>query len=404
MSWLQTGYAALKQFMPAGTSSLRARAAYDAAGGGRRLRSWNPKPAGPNADLMEADQLRARSHDLIKNNGWIKRGIDSTVANEIGTGITPRCKSQDANYRKQVTLLWDRWAKVADANGVLNFYGMQARATSARKIGGEQFIRRRMRSVSDGLPVPMQIELLSAEFCPVNYNQDFAGAHRVRAGIEFDGIAKRRAYWMYKSHPSDPFSLLHINDLVAVPADSVIHHYQPLMGGQIRGLPDTIQAMIQSRTFREYEDAELVRKRDKSTITGVITKPPYEDADAWLFDPVSGEPITKDATGVPNVSLEPGTFAALNAGEQITQFEGDNTGQGYKDFTRQQLLGIAAGMNMPYEILSGDFAGVNDRILRFIVNEWRRRLEQDQWLLDIPQVCERVWLWFIDRGGDERSP
>ena len=42
--------------------------------------------------------------------------------------------------------------------------------------------------------------------------------------------------------------------------------------------------------------------------------------------------------------------------------------------------------------------GLNDRLLRFIVNEFHRLLEQDQWHLDIPQVGENVWKWFIDTG------
>jgi capsid protein len=73
-------------------------------------------------------------------------------------------------------------------------------------------------------------------------------------------------------------------------------------------------------------------------------------------------------------------------------FDGDPSGLGYADFVRQQLLGVAAGMDgLPYELLSGDMRGVNDRLMRVILNEYHRRLEQAQWHCTIPQVCERVW-------------
>jgi hypothetical protein len=34
---------------------------------------------------------------------------------------------------------------------------------------------------------------------------------------------------------------------------------------------------------------------------------------------------------------------------------------------------------------------VNDRLMRVILNEFHRILEQSQWLLMIPQVCDPVW-------------
>ena len=43
-----------------------------------------------------------------------------------------------------------------------------------------------------------------------------------------------------------------------------------------------------------------------------------------------------------------------------------------------QLLQAAAGSSTPYEILTGDMREVNDRALRVVLNEFRRRLEQLQ--------------------------
>jgi lambda family phage portal protein len=354
-----------------------------------------PGLSGPNVDLKNATILRNRSHDLFRNNAWIKRGIHSHRANEVGTGFTPRSLAPDDNFRKEAKKLWDRWVRVADANQTLNFHGLVGLCVQARKVGGEQFIRRRLRSLSDDLPVPMQLELLSAEYCPIEENRNLENGRKIRLGIELDRIGRRRAYWFYTSHPSDPFDLGTIRELVAVPADSVIHHFQPLIGGQLRGLPDTIQSLIKSKDFDEYDDAELERKKKRAAHTGVLRRQAF-DQDDWQYDPFTGKPLKTDDNGTPLTTLEPGTFLQLLPGEDITLFDGDVTGQGYKDFVRQQLLGISAGLDMPYEILSGDYAGVNDRILRFIVNEWRRKLTQDQWHLDIPQICERVWEWFID--------
>jgi lambda family phage portal protein len=111
---------------------------------------------------------------------------------------------------------------------------------------------------------------------------------------------------------------------------------------------------------------------------------------------MSGAPITKDANAVPQAQVEAGTFVVLYPGEDIKTFDGDTTGQGYADFVRQQLLGMAAGQGIPFEFLSGDYKGVNDRIMRVILNEYHRLVEQFQWLVTIPQICVPVYNAFID--------
>jgi lambda family phage portal protein len=114
------------------------------------------------------------------------------------------------------------------------------------------------------------------------------------------------------------------------------------------------------------------------------------------------------------MNVEPGSMVSLLPGEDIRFFEGDPSGQGYADFVRQQLLGVAAGLGIPYEFLTGDMSKVNDRVMRVLLNEYHRLIEQTQWLLIIPQICTPVWEAFIDTAvlagvlnapgyGDRRS-
>jgi len=111
---------------------------------------------------------------------------------------------------------------------------------------------------------------------------------------------------------------------------------------------------------------------------------------------MTGLPIEKDSSGVPITDIQSGSFVSLLPGEDVKLFEGDNTGGGYKDFVRQQLLGIGAGQDVPYEFISWDFSQLNDRTLRVVLAEYHRIIEQDRWLLTIPQVCLPIWRDFID--------
>jgi len=374
---------------------FKPRAAYDAAAAGRRLGRWQPGKVGPNeAVLRDVEQIRARARDQVRNNPWISRGIKSWEANEIGCGVTMKSAAPDEAFRQQVDTLWYKQSKYMDADGLLDIHGMVRLAVRTRRAGGEIFIRRRPRQISDGLPVPIQYQLLEPEFCPVGYTDLSA---RIYGGIQFNGIGKRTTYWMYRNHPGDGalFGGLGAYDLVPVPAASILHHYDPLRPGQIRGMPAVVQAMIKAKDFDEYDDAELLRKKTRAGHTGTITRPNWTEED-FQYDPMTGLPVEKDTTGVGITDVQPGSFISLLPGEDVRLFEGDNTGGGYKDFVRQQLLGIGAGQDVPYEFISWDFSSLNDRTLRVVLAEYHRIIEQDRWLLTIPQVCMPIWQDFID--------
>lgn len=391
--------AKLKPKAPTGKSTMSVRNSYDAAATGRRLVNWRPGMIGPNAAILRnLTEIVNRSRDLFRNNPWISRGIDSWVANEVGCGITFKSSAPDEEFRKRADELWEEQSSYFDADGQEDFSGMLAKIVRTRRVAGEIFIRRRFRRPGDGFPVPLQYQLLEPEFCPHNYEATTNFGRNIRAGIEFNGIGKRTAYWMYRRHPGDFFILRDFKDteLVPVPASEIIHHYDPLRPGQIRGVPAIVQAMVKAHDFDEYDDAELVRKKNKSSFTGAIQHPHYEPGSDDLFDPMTGEPINKDFAGVPVTNLEAGTFFSTLPGEEVNLFEGDNTGLGYAEFVRQQLLGIGAGQNVPYEFISGDFSQLNDRTLRVVLAEYHRVVEQDRWRLTIPQVCYTIWRDFID--------
>src|SRR5687767_11833951 len=63
---------------PGPPTSLEVRATYEAGAVGRRLRLWQPGLIGANtAVLRDLNLLRNRSRDLVRNNPWISRGVNS---------------------------------------------------------------------------------------------------------------------------------------------------------------------------------------------------------------------------------------------------------------------------------------------------------------------------------------
>lgn len=381
-----------------GQPLVMASSAYDGASYGRRMGGVYAPGSGINTMLNAAlTTLRNRSRAGHRNMPLLRSGIEKKVTNEIGIGITPRAKCADLKLRKTINELWDESCFQFDPEGNLDVYGMQAQMARARRLSGECFIRVRYRSSSADLLVPIQFQVLEADFVPLDYNDTLSSGNRIIAGIEFNRRGQRVAYHMYREHPGEMYNYnASLANLVRVPASEVAHHFNPLHPGQIRGEPDSAASLVKAQTFDSYDDAELVRKQTRAPYTGAITREDFDtaDADNWLFDPISGEKL-ESGNSFGNAQVEAGTMLELLPGEKVDLFKGDDTGSGYADFMRWQSLMQAAGMDMPYELLTGDWKEVNDRLVRAIMNEFRRRIQMDQWHLMIPQVLRwmrRHWL------------
>lgn len=65
---------------------------------------------------------------------------------------------------------------------------------------------------------------------------------------------------------------------------------------------------------------------------------------------------------------------------------------------KQQLTSIAVGLELPYEVLTGDLSRVNDRTARLMLNEFRRGIERWQMHVVAQQFCRPIWLAWWDRA------
>ena len=203
----------------AGGAGAAALTPYEVAGGtGRRSKSWRVGSWGPNAAITYAlDELRRKSRDLSRKNAFAGAAVDKLVDNIIGTGIVPRSiaarsveglgeeqakqvRQEDAAFRAALQSLFLAWTDEADSVGAHDFYGLQAIAVTGMVEGGESFTRLRTRRLSDGLTVPLQLQVLEGDHCD-HLKTD--GTNRIRQGIQFDAIGARTGYYLRREHPGD---------------------------------------------------------------------------------------------------------------------------------------------------------------------------------------------------------
>lgn len=376
---------------------------YDAAGQGRRMRGWNPPSTGPNKAIDGLQNIRNRSRDAVRNDWTGKSGAQHWTTNLIGTGIVPRLPKKMATSKKErLSKLWDNWVKVCDADSALNFYGLQTLFTKAWFMSGECFIRLRPRRNDSGLEVPLQLQLIEADFVPMLDADTWPGlpaGNRIRSGIELSRIGQRVAYWVYKEHPGDNKGRsINPNDVIRVAKSQMLHIFEPERPGQLRGVPEFAAVLARLRNVADFDDAVLERQKLANLFTGFITKSLGQQFDDGI-DPLTGKPIETDSSGAPVAGLEPGTMHELLPGESVQFANPPEAGTTYGDYMRAQNIGTAAGQGLPYEIMSGDIKEVSDRTLRVVVNEFRRYAEQRQWQIIIPQACQPIREAWVDAAA-----
>jgi lambda family phage portal protein len=373
--------------------SRAATSVYEAGSQTRRTLGWHAPTVSPNtAVLFNLSRLRDRARTATRNDGYAKNAIDVLVAELIGTGVKPQSLITDPDLRKAIQQLWLEWTDESDADGVLDWYGQQSQAVRAWLEGGEVFVRLRPRRLSDGLSVPLQVQVIEPELCPYMYSGLSPSGNRIRAGIEFDAIGRRVAYWFHPSRPGD-FQDYDPTQYIAVKADSVIHLYDPLRPGQLRGVPHLTQALIRLHELDKFDDATLLRQQLANLFAMFVTRPATMESEAT--HPLTGLPLGTSPEGDPMITLQPGIVQELNPGEEVEFSKPPDAGQGYRDFTKQQLQHVAASTGVPYELLTGDMSGLNDRVVRVILQRFRRRLQAWQHQIIAYQLCRRVWYaWF----------
>src|SRR5690606_9557441 len=101
--------------------------------------------------------------DATRNDWAGASGVQKWSTSLVGIGITPRFKRvANKNRKLEIVDLFNDFVRQADADCVLNLYGMQTLVVRTWFDGGECFARRRRRFDDEGLAVPVQIQLLEA--------------------------------------------------------------------------------------------------------------------------------------------------------------------------------------------------------------------------------------------------
>ncbi|GEO81949.1 phage portal protein [Pararhodospirillum oryzae] len=353
----------------------RGRRALDAAGGGWR---WAGHPVLGTTIPAPSSLVRHRAAYQARNDAHVVRAVHALVSNIVGTGLWPRSRHPDEAIRTRLAEAFAAWSERADAAGRLDWPALQTLLVRSMIESGEAFVRR-----VTGPDGRLRLQVLHPDQVDPSLSRDLDNGHRIRAGIELDPWGAPVAYHVLPQRPGDLAPLTW--EPVRVPADSMIHLFEVLEPGQVRGLSWLAPVMLRLHELAQYEDAQLVRQKVAALFVGFL-KDPQGD----------GAGFTGAQTGgLLETGLEPGTLKVLPPGYDVAFSTPAEIGEN-DTFIRGQLRAIAAGLGVTYEQLTGDLSGVNYSSIRAGLIEFRRRVDSLRWTLLVPRLCRPVWRWWLE--------
>ncbi len=373
---------------------LRLQRAYEAAS---PRDPWKPRRSGASANTdhqADAAAIRAKARSIVQNVPYIRAGIEALVAATVGTGIVTYSKS--VKSAEVLDKLFAEWSKVCDADGRLDWFGMQAAADRAMEQDGEVLIRLRPRLATDGYPVPLQLQLLEIDWLDTSRMTGAMGNNSIVNGIEYDLFGEVAAYWLWEQHPGEVAGGWRTGNRTQskrIPASSIIHLFAPERPGAGRGISRLASVITRVRDLQLYEDAELARKNLEARLSVLVSGDASAMANPSTYG-TAADQANAAATGDLG-QLPSGGIMSLPPGLNVTTVA-PQASVGYVDYVKFALHLIAVGMGVTYEMLTGDMRDVNFSSARIRMIDFRRQVEAMQWLCLVPRLCAPVWKAFVD--------
>jgi lambda family phage portal protein len=358
--------------------ALTGRRSFNAAGGSGRWPTSAIMPAPVSASLAARGPIAQRAAYLYSNSSYAAAYVESYVTNLIGDGPAIRSGHPDEATRQALETAFGKAYCELDVEGG-DLTELLARVVRSWVISGEAFAHMTVDATG-----ALRLRLLSPEQVDPTVNRDLDGGGRIVAGVEMDPAGRRVAYWILPDNPTMPF--VNMRDPVRVPADDILHVFEPTFPGQVRGISKLAPIATAIIETSKLQDALLARANVAALFGAFVSDPEGTSGFATQGTPT--------APGRAELSLEPGTVRILPPGCTIT-FPNMPDAAGAPDLLRAMIRSIAAGGSIPYELISGDLSMVNYSSARLGLHQFQRRVKALQRSLITARLLEPVWQRFV---------
>lgn len=351
---------------------------YAAAKTTRLTGAWNPTNANVN-DIIGASSpyLRARVRQLIRDFPYLARAVNVMVDYSIGTGIQFQSTVDGTNGKrdkKRITAIEDAvkwWMDEADASGKQHYYEMM-RLAKRQDLEGGEFIIVKSFPKEPNKYIPYKLQMYEADWLTSTHDRYQSGGidlnaaaadTETRQGIEYYKQTGRvKGFWFQNPNygGSD----------VYVPAENVVHGFEMLRPQQLRGVSPFAPGILIANDLNSYLDAEIDGAKMAAKWLAFIKTPDPSMRQVPL-------PTQTAANGTDTQKieeLENAIIEYMRPGEEVSLASSNRPGATFDPFVRLILTMLSITTGAPYELISGDYRGLNFSTARIVRNDFSQQL------------------------------
>lgn len=375
---------------------LAVKAAYSAAEYSPNRRQVHAPVTSARVDISTTPRMRivGLSRYLEQNDALVNRFLDlmeQYVVGPHGLRIRPASLEQQWNANAQREI--DEWSPYADLCSRQSFDQLQSLICRLWAVDGEVFIYL-TQSPDTGRP---RIQLLETQ--QVATPPHLRGDRDIVDGVELTEYGRPEAYWIWTGGDQNP---LNKEGWSRVPADRIVHVFEPSRAGQVRGLPLFHAVINDLLDLQELQGLEMLAAKDAAVTSKVIkTKTPDMTEDdmgvgASLRKVQPSEEDTIDKSTYYREVLGAET-AVLQDGDEMEQFQSNRPSVAVQQFWDHVIARSMAGAGLPVEVvLLSRTGGTQTRAALDMANAWFRSRSAA-----LSQHLGRVYEYVIGSAIDE---
>ncbi|MDX2265437.1 MAG: phage portal protein [Hyphomicrobiales bacterium] len=407
-------------------SRPRASSAYfrGSSGGQIHLAGWNPALREPWHDVRAAwVQAAARAVEAAQNSGWIAGGVNTAVANVVGSGLKLNAKpdyeqlgwtAADAmQWSRRVEARFNEWCEnpyECDVAGRMTFGQMQAAAYRSWLAYGETLA---LIPLIQRSGAASRTKVLLA---PPNRLATTTLEPRVIHGVIVDVDGLTIGYRFLKRNPwgGDEEIEIAARDRDARP--QVVHVFDGAVG-QVRGISPLAPVLKVTRQYDQLADATLTTTLLQTVFAATLTSdslgenafeglnPSIKNTGASAGVEAYMESRAQWYEAAESIDLGVhGRVATLFPGDKFEFNAAKTPNDNYERFSKGLLREIAKGLGVTYEDFTGDYSQVTYSSALMSRNaNWPLTLYRRKHLATpLPRAVYEAWL--EEEIGTGRTP
>jgi lambda family phage portal protein len=301
-------------------------------------------------DAQEEDleELRHRSRELQRSDS-IGGAVDGRVNQVIGAGFTLQARiDKQENLNREIEALHTLWALRVDRTGRRSLWQQMRLAERCHAVDGEGLLVL-SDVVRPGQPIPLIVEVIDVD--RLMTPPEHANNPAIRLGIEYRQ-GEIVAYWIRRQSPFDSRTTDVKYD--RIPANRVLHVFEPWFAEQSRGLPWMTRVLNRLRDIHDLDEACILAAQIESAFAVFI-----ESAGGNTMADAMGASAGTSSDGQRVQEITPASINYLQKDQKVHFASPSRSGGNYGPFQTMNYRRVAGGINWPYEMVVKDWSGVS---------------------------------------------